>query len=419
MSQAHAQEQSPLALRQSVPLVSLMWVAYFLNYCDRNAVFAMFPALRADLQLSDQQLGLIGSVFLWIYGFSCPVAGMLADRFSKRWLVIGSLVLWSLITTLTGFSTGIVMLLCLRGFMGIAEAMYMPAAVSLTANAHSSQHRSLAVSVLTTAQIAGTLVGAWFGGVMAEQGAWRSCFYYLGIVGVLYALPLWLFLLRIPEHRPTEPRRNSDVPGPKSALSVFQIRSYIVLCITFPIFVFGLWMLYGWLPNFFHEKFELTMGSAGFLATVYFQVAMLVGLIMGGWLADRLYSVTRAARLWLLALSLLMCAPALHVIGSATSLNVTCAATAVFGLFGGTFAGNIFPAAFEVVHVNQRASAVGWLNFFGALLSGFAPLLGGMLKRSIGLETLLTYTAAAYVVAAVCLVAGILVLFPQDFRKSG
>ncbi len=124
-----------------------MWFAYFLNYCDRQAIFAMFPVLKSDLSFTDSQLGLIGSVFLWVYGFGCPVAGWLADRFSKRWLVMGSLAIWSIVTLLTGLVNSVVMMLVLRAAMGISESMYMPAAVSLTANAHAPHQRSRAVAI--------------------------------------------------------------------------------------------------------------------------------------------------------------------------------------------------------------------------------------------------------------------------------
>ena len=165
--------RSTPSARQAMLLVAFMWVAYFLNYGDRIALSGMYPALKADLKLSDGQLGLTGSVFLWVYGFCCPLAGILADRYSKRLLVVFSLAIWSLVTLATSFSNGIVMLLALRAAMGISESLYMPAAISLTANAHSPEKRSRAVAILTTAQVAGTVCGASFGGRMADLGRWR------------------------------------------------------------------------------------------------------------------------------------------------------------------------------------------------------------------------------------------------------
>ena len=149
--------------------------------------------------MTDQQLGLTGSVFLWVYGIGCPIAGQIADKYSKRILVVFSLAIWSLVTVATGLAVSAVMLLLLRAAMGISESLYMPAAIALTSNAHAPEKRSRAVATLTTAQIFGTVGGAWFGGWMANHGLWREAFFLLGGVGLLYAIPYFLFLRNLHE----------------------------------------------------------------------------------------------------------------------------------------------------------------------------------------------------------------------------
>ena len=162
---------------QAKRLLAFMWFAYFLNYCDRQAVFSMFPRLKSDLGFTDSQLGLVGSTFLWVYGLSSFITGQIGDRFSKRHLIVLSLSLWSLVTIATGLSTSPTMMLSLRAFMGISEALFMPVAIALTANAFPPLHRSRAIAILTTAQIFGSVGGGWFGGWMAQQGHWRSAFF--------------------------------------------------------------------------------------------------------------------------------------------------------------------------------------------------------------------------------------------------
>ncbi len=400
--------------RQATLLVAFMWFAYFLNYCDRQAVFAMFPVLKADLGLTDTQLGLTGSIFLWVYGLGCPLAGQLADRFSKRRLVVLSLAVWSVVTVATGFATSAFLLLGLRAAMGVSESLYMPAAITLTANAHAPAKRSRAIAGLMTAQIAGTVGGAWFGGWMAQQGRWRESFFVLGAVGLLYALPYLRFLRGVSEEAQVETKK----AGASLAVSEFvKVPTFLLLCLVYPAFVFGLWLLYGWLPNFFHEKFTLDLSAAAFNATAFLQGATLIGMLGGGVLADWLYRHTNAARLWLLTASLLLCAPCLHALGSSDTLNATRLAAAGFGLFSGFFMGNIFPAAFEVVPADTRASAVGVLNCLGALVSGFATLAGGMWKRTIGIERLLSSTALIDVIGALLLFACIKLLFPRDYGR--
>src|SRR4051812_24144731 len=283
-----------------------MWFAYFLNYCDRQAVFSMFPSLKADLGMSDKELGFLGTAFLWVYAFGCPIAGHLGDRFSKRLLVVLSLATWSAITIATGFAASAAIMLVLRAAMGISESLYMPTAIALTANAHPPELRSRAVATLTTAQIAGTVAGSWFGGWMADRGQWRGAFFVLGGIGVLYALPYFRFLRTVDEHAGTgtTPIRSAFAIG-----ELIKVPTFLLLCFVFPVFVFGLWLLYGWLPTFLHDKFSLNQSAAALNATLYLQTTTTIGLLGGGVLADLLYCRTRASRLWLMTASLILCAP--------------------------------------------------------------------------------------------------------------
>jgi len=401
--------------RQATLLVGFMWVAYLLNYCDRQAVFAMFPSLKADLGMSDKQLGLTGAMFLWVYAFGCPIAGHIADRFSKRRLVVFSLALWSVVTVATGLANSALILLSLRAAMGISESLFMPTAIALTANAHPPALRSRAISVLTTAQIAGTVAGSWFGGWMADRGHWRTAFFILGAVGLLYAVPYFWFLHSVPEETQT---KSNTTEAPLAALVLLRVNSFRILCVIFPVFVFGLWLLYGWLPTFLHDKFSLTQSEAAYNATIFVQVTTAIGLLGGGTLADSLYRHTKASRLWLICASLVLCAPCLHVLGNSDTLLSTRFAAAGFGLFSGLLMGNIFPAAFDVVPTQTRASAVGILNFCAAIMSGFATLFGGVWKQSLGIGRLLSLTALAYTAAALVLIFGIKKLFPKDFEQN-
>lgn len=405
---------SSTSTRQATLLVAFMWVAYFLNYCDRQAVFSMFPALKTDLGMTDKQLGLTGALFLWVYAFGCPIAGQIADRFSKRLLVVLSLIVWSIVTVATGFAGTAVIMLTLRAVMGISESMFMPTAIALTANAHPPALRSRAIAALTTAQIVGTVAGSWFGGWMADRGQWRGAFFVLGAVGLLYALPYFWFLRSVNE----EPAGEAKTTGKTLAFPVLiKVRTFLLLCVVFPVFVFGLWLLYGWLPTFLHDKFALNQSDAAFNATLFVQCTTAIGLLGGGVLADVLYRRTKASRLWLMTASLILCAPCLHALGSSDTLNATRIAAAGFGLFSGLLMGNIFPAAFEVVPADTRASAVGILNFCGAIMSGFATLFGGLWKQSLGIDRLLTLTALAYVVAGFALIVGIKILFQRDYER--
>ena len=403
-------------------LVAWMWVAYFLNYCDRQAVFAMFKVLKTDLSMSETQLGLTGALFLWVYGIGCPIAGFLADRFSKKMLIIGSLIVWSLVTIATGLSVSASMLLAMRAAMGVSEALFMPAAISMTTNSTAPKWRSRAVASLTTAQIAGVIAGASFGGWMAQQGHWRMAFILLGLCGLAYAAPLAWYLSRLPigaDRDETAEDLRSDLASFEtnsrpSLLSIFQVPTFRILCAAFPLFVFGLWMIYSWLANYIEEKFELSTAQAAWISTAYLQLATIFGLFAGGYIADRFRKKYRSARMTVLLASVGCCAPLLVAIGQVENLDLLKFILVAYGFFSGWMIGNIFPAAFEVVGSSRRGLAVGILNFFGAALSGFAPLMVGTWKKSYGLPGMLGVAGIAYALAAVLLALAIIFTLPKD-----
>ena len=395
-------------------VVALIWVGYFLNYTDRQVVFSIFPVLRSELGFTDAQLGWVGSTFLWVYALMSPVAGQIADRVSKRALVVWSLALWSATTALTGLSTTPSAVLAGRALMGIVEGLFMPAAVALAAGAHPPETRSRAIALLGTAQLAGVVMGGWYGGWMAEAHHWRWVFYSLGIAGVVYALPFRALLRRACD----EPAPSSRGPAAGLSMSLlFRVPTYVALCVMFPTFCFALWLVYAWLPDYFFEKFRMSLSDAGFAATAYPQVATLAGIIVGGAAADHLYRRTRAARFWLLTIGLAMIAPSLYLMARADSLDLAKAAAAGFGLGCGLFMSNLFPSSFDVVPEGVRASAVGWLNLLGGLVSGCAAYLGGEYRRSLGIPALMTVAAGLCLVGAVVVVAAVRLFFARDHER--
>ena len=431
MQSSFQPKEHPNTALATIAIVVWMWFAYLLNYCDRQAIFAMFPVLKTDLQMTDLQLGLTGTVFLWVYGLGCPIAGILADRFPKGNMVVVSLILWSLVTILTGLSTSATMLLGLRAAMGISEALFMPAAIALTSEATPQKWRSKAVASLTTAQIVGIVAGASFGGSMAQSGQWRQAFFILGSIGLLYALPYaWFFLIHYPQREELRTQSHSTndnaVPDEPSfanhswtyrILTLLLTPTFCLLCLIFPLFVFGLWMIYSWLANYIQETFGLTLAQAGWTSTVYLQSATLVGLFVGGFVADYWRTKYQSGRFMALLVSLLGCAPILVAIGQVDRLEHMKILLVAFGFLSGWMMGNIFPATFEVISKESRASAVGILNLFGAILSGFAPLLVGAWKDSLGLPGMLCVAASAYLIAAALLLLTIFVYLPSDLAR--
>ncbi len=400
--------------RRAWLLVGFTWIAYCLNYSDRQVIFSIFPILKSELHFTDAQLGLTSSAFLWVYGLCSPIAGQIGDRFSKRRLVALSLLLWSGVTALTGFSHSVGMVLTCRALTGVTESLFVPAAVALLANAHRPENRSRAFAIYGTGQLAGIVVGGWYGGFIAQEFQWRLAFYSLGAAGIVYCIPYFRFLNSFSEEARVETKKSGAA---LAVTALARIPSYLVLCFVSSVFNLTLWVLYTWLPDFLYEKFSLSLAGAGYTATVYLQTASLVGTLAGGVLADYLYRRTNRARFWLIAIGVLLCAPCVHLIGDCDSLLLTKLAAVAFGLTGGLALANLYISSFDVVPADTRASAVAFMNLAGYLTSGFAPLVIGVWKQTIGIGRMMSYTALLLVGAALVLFAATKYLVPKDYER--
>ncbi|MBI1790426.1 MAG: MFS transporter [Acidobacteria bacterium] len=150
-------------LRRPWTIVAFLWAAYLINYVDRQSVFSILPVLERELGFTPTQLGLIGSIFIWVYSLCSPLAGRLADRVRLDRLIPASLLLWSLATLATGLSRSVEALLFWRGVIGVTEGLYFPAALAAIGAAHPGPTRSRAISIHGSAQFAGIVAGGWFG----------------------------------------------------------------------------------------------------------------------------------------------------------------------------------------------------------------------------------------------------------------
>ena len=196
-------------------VVGLLWIVALLNYMDRQMLSTMQEAMKVDIvELNKAEaFGALMAIFLWIYGFMSPVAGIIADRVNRKWLVVGSLFVWSAVTFLMGYAHDFHELYWLRAIMGVSEALYIPSALSLIADWHEGKSRSLAVGVHMTGLYVGQAIGG-FGATAAAAFSWQATFHWFGIVGIVYSLVLILFLKENPIHNVSS-KKIDNVPGEK------------------------------------------------------------------------------------------------------------------------------------------------------------------------------------------------------------
>lgn len=411
---------SPVS-RDAWLVVALLVPVALLNYLDRQMLASMkFSVMRdiPDIGL-EANWGAILALFKWVYALLSPIGGYLADRYSRRHVIAGSLFVWSLVTWTTGHVTTYEELLATRAFMGISEAFYIPAALALIADVHRGHTRSRAVGLHQMGIYVGVIIGG-FGGYVADDPrlGWRWAFDLCGIVGIIYAAPLFLLLGR--SARSVElhdiPRTSSSGPG-SAIRELFGNGSFILLVIYFTLPALAGWVVRDWMPAILKAEFGIGQGLAGVSATLYWQVAAIVGAVAGGWLADRWMRKSPRGRIFTSAIGMSLIVPAMFGVGYAPEtgqLWVAVAFLVLFGLGWGFFDSNNMPILCQIVRPSLRATGYGIMNLVSISCGGFADWGFGMLRdRHVPLFGIFGVFASAAVLSAIL----VLCIRPRDTER--
>jgi MFS transporter, Spinster family, sphingosine-1-phosphate transporter len=317
-------------------------------------------------------------------------------------VIAGSLFVWSLVTWTTGHVTSYEQLLATRAFMGISEAFYIPAALALIADFHRGHTRSRAVGLHQMGIYVGVIVGG-FGGYVADAPAlgWRWAFELCGLIGVAYALPLF-FLLRNPPPAAVAPPLSSPASALKELLGN---GSFILLVLYFTLPALAGWVVRDWMPAILKAEFGIGQGLAGVSATLYWQVAAIVGAVTGGWLADRWMSKNQRGRIYVSALGMSFIAPAMFGVGYAPQTGLLWVAVAFLMLFGlgwGFFDSNNMPILCQIARPDLRATGYGIMNFVSISCGGLADWgFGALRDRQVPLFGIFAIFASAAVLSVI------------------
>ena len=365
--------------------VGILWVVSMLNYLDRLLIASMRDPIKESIPMTDAQFGLLTTIFLIVYGILSPFGGYLADRYSRKFVILVSLFVWSAVTYWTGSVNSFSEMLTARAIMGISEACYMPAAVALIVDYHKGPTRSLASGILMSGLYAGMALGG-AGGYIAEFWGWRFGFHLFGIIGIVYAIFLFFFLHDAPKEQPVSaenaPGQNATNKVVVSELlkSLFGSRSYWIIIIYSILLGMTFWVIYAWLPTYFKERFNLSLGGAGVSATVFIQVASLIGVLVGGIWADRWSRKNIRGRLYVPVIGFIIGGPFLFLMASTEVFIVAIASIIIFGFAKGFHDSNFMPIIAQVVDSRSRATGYGIMSFFSVITGGIMIYIGGALK---------------------------------------
>jgi len=376
-------------------IVGLLWLVACLNYIDRVMIATMRGSLVAAVPMTDAQFGLLTAVFLWVYASFSPFAGFMADRFKRSHVIIGSLLVWSVVTWMTSFATTFNQLLITRGLMGISEAFYVPAALALISDYHQGATRSRATGVHMTGMMIGASLGG-LGGWVAERHTWNYAFSFFGLVGICYVFVLALFL----RDRPRAPQLVDAPVAPPVRLgaafsSLLRSPSFLLAFVYWG--ALGvLWTIVGWMPTYLTEKFQLKQGNAGFSATGYLQAAAMVGVLIGGYWADVWSRKNPRARLYVPMIGLAVAGPALLFVAHTDILLFAILGLTLHGLFRAFTDANMMPVLCMIADPRYRATGYGLLNLCACFVGGVSIYAGGWLRdRGVSLVHLFEFAGCS------------------------
>ena len=354
-------------------VVCLLWGVALLNYLDRQMLSTMKDAMQVDIAelQSATNFGYLMAAFLWIYGLMSPISGIIADRLNRKWLIVGSLFVWSGVTYLMGIAETFRQVFWLRSLMGVSEALYIPAGLSLIADYHSGKSRSLAVGIHMTGLYVGQALGG-FGATVAAAFSWHATFHWFGLIGMAYAIILMLFL------RDKKPdinvgatlvvARNAAPKGEsvgKSLRTLFTNPAFWVILLYFTVPSLPGWATKNWMPTLFSENLGLEMSKAGPMATITIAMSSFFGVLIGGSLSDKWVQKNIRGRVYMGAIGLGLTIPSLFLLGYGHSIVSIVLAGMLFGLGFGIFDTNNMPILCQFVSAKQRATAYGLMNMTG------------------------------------------------------
>ncbi len=384
---------SPALMRTAWLVVLLLFPVALLNYLDRQMLATMKSSMVGDIPTiaNKADWGIVLGSFKWVYALLSPIGGYIADRFSRRHVIVISLFTWSLVTWLTGHVSTFNELVAARALMGISEAFYIPAALALITDFHVGNTRSKAVGIHQAGIYLGLILGGYAGYVAdSPDHGWRWAFGVCGLVGVIYALPLFAFLRNAPRVGGAE-----SLKSPAGAVSeLLGNRNFLLLVVYFTLPAIAGWVVKDWMPDILKEKFGLGQGHAGVTAVLWVQIASLIGAIVGGVWADRWMGHTPRGRIFVSAIGMVLFLPALFGVGNATFLGMAITSLIIFGIGWGFFDCNNMPILSQIVRPELRATGYGIMNLVSISCGGFGDWGFGFL-RDRGIELNVIFGAFA------------------------
>ena len=395
-------------------LLVLLSATYFLAQGARQIFNSVLPQIKADFAgagVTDTQLGLVGSAFTLVFGIAIPFGGVLADFFSRKWMVVVGTFLFVVGIFTSGLASGVGLLIVAYGVVNAAgQALLPPSNSSLIGQFH-VETRATAFSIYQIVFYVGIVVcscvSGWLSGL--GDGGWRKAFFLFGAISAAWAFVLAFLLRDAPQ---VKGDGEEDKASIREALGAFLGKpSALLLMAGLGFYFYAKYGFNTWIINYLQREFpSMTAASASFHGVFWFYLGAVVGVFAGGRVSDR-FAVALGrpqTRFDVNAAGLALCIPGLLLSAFAPTAALCIVGTALFGFATGVYDSNIYASLFEVVKPRYRAAAVGVFGCGGSVIGASGPAVLGWMNAhfsmSAGIASLSVFAlagAAAIVVARV------------------
>ncbi len=398
----------------------LLWMAYLLNQADRQVFNTVLPAIRDSLNLTDTSVGLIATIFSLFYALMVPIGGWAGDRFSRKWVTTISILFWSFATMFTGLASTVFMLILMRSIAtGGGEAFFGPANYSLLGQYHTDT-RARAMSIHQTAYYVGVILAGWLAGLIADHFGWKYSFFIFGSVGVVWGVIMIFRLKDMPKDdfaaQPALEAKPGILDGFKT---VFSTPTALALTLGFSGFIFVITGYMTWVPAFLQEEFGQTQEMAGFHSMFWTYLAAFIGVLIAGWVSDKIGAKNHKFRMIIQGIGLLGGSVFLIFMGKSTTLWILYFCFAGWGLFRAFFDAQTYTILYDVTPPRLHASCSSAMITTGFAVGALAPVILGAMKQNLGsLKETFPVLGIVWIVCSVMMFVISYTSYQKDYNKN-